>query len=113
MDIHHVTEEELDIARQIVFAEYIGDATVYQSDKPIGILLGGQPASGKTGLIKQLRRTYSNRKFVVINGDEYRQFHPRARMIGETFGQDAPKYTQPFSNALVEYLKSRMPSVTM
>gem|GEM_PF-6450416 len=45
-------------------------------------------------------------KFIVINSDEYRQFHPRAQKIGETYGQDALKYTQAFSNALVEQLKS-------
>ncbi|WP_246859628.1 zeta toxin family protein [Spirosoma sp. KCTC 42546] len=45
-------------------------------------------------------------KFVAINGDEYRQYHPRATELNEEYGQDAPKYTQPFSNTLVEYLKA-------
>lgn len=106
MDIHHFTEEELNIARQIIFAEYIGDPSVYQSESPTGIILGGQPAAGKTGLIRYVRRQYRNLKFVVINGDEYRQYHPRARKINDRFGQAAPEYTQPFSNAIVEYLKA-------
>lgn len=74
--------------------------------KPTGILLGGQPAAGKTGLIRQIRRQRSDVKFVVINGDEYRQYHPQFRALTDEYGQDAPEYTQPFSNALVEYLKA-------
>ena len=106
MEIHQLTEEELSFAKQIVFAKYIGNPKLYQSESPIGVMLGGQPASGKTGLIRQIRRGGRSVKFVVINGDEYRQYHPHAKKIDEEYGQDAPKYTQPFSNTLVEYLKA-------
>lgn len=82
------------------------DPKLYQSESPIGVLLGGQLAAGKTGLIRYLRHLNRYLRFVVINGNEYRQFHPRVRKINDLFGQDAPKYTQPFSNALVEYLKA-------
>lgn len=105
MEIYSFTEEELTIAKQIVFANHLGNPKQYQSEHPFSMLLGGQPAAGKTGLIHQLRGQYSQVKFVVINGDEYRQYHPRARQISAQFGQNAPNYTQPFSNALVEYLK--------
>lgn len=106
MHIYTFTDEELSIAKEAVFAKYIEDPKLYQSESPIGVLLGGQPAAGKTGLIRYLRHLNRDLRFVVINGDEYRQFHPRARKINDLFGQDAPKYTQPFSNALVEYLKA-------
>ena len=106
MDIHLFTEEELTIAQTIVFAKYIGNPARYQSATPTGIILGGQPAAGKTGLIRQIRRQPGDLKFVVINGDEYRQYHPQFRAINDEYGQEAPKYTQPFSNALVEYLKA-------
>lgn len=104
--IDFYTDEELSIAKEIIFDVTIGIYTLYQSDTPVGILLGGQPASGKTGLIKLLQKAYQDRKFVVINGDEYRQYHPNARQIHETLGRDASQYTQSFSNALVEYLKA-------
>ena len=106
MVIHPFTEEEFSIAKEIVFDQYIGDPLPYQSDRPTGIILGGQPAAGKSGLIKSILRDRLPGRFVVINGDEYRQFHPRSRKISDEYGQDAPKYTQPFSNALVEYLKA-------
>ncbi|GAB4013796.1 hypothetical protein GCM10028808_34200 [Spirosoma migulaei] len=86
MTIHSFTEEELNVAKQVVFVKYIGEPKLYQSERPTGILLGGQPAAGKTSLIRQLRHQYSGQKFVVINGDEYRQYHPRARKINEEYG---------------------------
>lgn len=73
MDIHLFTEEEITAAKRIVFAKYIDNPIRYQSVTPTGILLGGQPAAGKTGLIRQIRRQRNDVKFVVINGDEYRQ----------------------------------------
>lgn len=106
MEIHQYTEEELNTARQVIFTKYIGDAQTYQSARPAGVLLGGQPGAGKTELTETIRRQFRPVKFVVINGDEYRQYHPRAKQIDQEYGQDAPKYTQPFSNALVKYLKA-------
>ncbi|WP_338868035.1 zeta toxin family protein [Spirosoma sp. SC4-14] len=100
------TEEELFIAKDLILTLNIGAYDQYQSETPRGILLGGQPASGKTALMRNIRQEFNEVKFIVINGDEYRQFHPRAKKISETFGQDAPKYTQAFSNALVEHLKA-------
>lgn len=73
--------------------------------KPKAILLGGQPASGKNRLTQHINRIESV-NFVVINGDEYRSLHPRFEEIQVDYGQDAPKITQPFSNALVEFMKA-------
>lgn len=78
----------------------------YSGKQPLGILLGGQPASGKTRLFEFIQQDNPDIDFIEINGDEYRQYHPRATEINEEYGQDAPKYTQSFSNALVEYLKA-------
>lgn len=106
MNLYQFTEAELAIAKQLVVSIYVDNIKIYQSERPIGVVLGGQPAAGKASLIRYLRQTYNSAKFIVINGDEYRQFHPRAQKISETYGQDAPKYTQAFSNALVEHLKA-------
>lgn len=75
-------------------------------DKPTGILLGGQPASGKTNLIETIKRDVPDRQFVVINGDEFRAYHPNYRAISDQYGTEAPHHTQPFSNALVEWAKN-------
>ena len=104
--LQHFTDTELTLAKQIVFEVFIGDPSRYQSENPTAIILGGQPASGKSGLILKIQVENTNPEFAAINGDEYRQYHPRAQEIDEEYGQDAPKYTQPFSNTLVEYLKT-------
>ena len=72
--------------------------------QPKAILLGGQPASGKTKLIRYLKAN-SRTDFVVINGDEYREYHPSYKQIQAYYGLEAPNKTQEFSNTLVEFIK--------
>ena len=106
MELHEFSGKELERAKRRLNQKYFLPELDYTTQQPTGILLGGQPASGKTSLFDQARRANPTIEFIEINGDEYRQFHPRAQEIDEEYGQDAPKYTQPFSNALVEYLKA-------
>lgn len=107
MNIYDFTPEELeDVKWQLSDIYQLINREVDVNNKPIGILLGGQPASGKTKLFERIRSVYPEVDFVEINGDEYRQYHPRAAEINEEYGQDAPKYTQTFSNTLVEYIKA-------
>ncbi len=73
--------------------------------QPIAMQLGGQPASGKGKLIRYLS-TGPDTDFVIINGDEYREYHPRYKEIQAYYGLDAPEKTQPFSNELVEFMKA-------
>lgn len=72
--------------------------------QPKATLLGGQPASGKTKLIRHLKAN-SRTDFVVINGDEYREYHPSYKQIQAYYGLEAPNKTQEFSNTLVEFMK--------
>ena len=49
----------------------------YKSDcPPIAIILGGQPACGKSTLIQIAQSDHPEQKFLTVNGDLYRQFHP-------------------------------------
>lgn len=68
--------------------------------------MGGQPAAGKTALITHIRNQHPDTSFVVINGDEFRAYHPHYKAIYTRYGTDAPHHTQPFSNALVEWAKA-------
>jgi len=106
MDPQYYSDKDLDRAKGRISRLYkpIFDQAV--SAYPLAILLGGQPASGKSGLINKIIAIHRDETFVVINGDEYRQYHPRKQEFDKSFGQESPKYTQPFSNALVEYLKA-------
>jgi hypothetical protein len=64
--------------------------------------LGGQPASGKSDLIKLIASTYNN-NFLVINGDEYRIYHPEYTKLIKDI-KNYPKETQPYSNIFTENL---------
>lgn len=106
MELHEFSAKELARVKKRLSQKYFSVDSIRTNEQPVGVLLGGQPASGKTGLFEYVKQANSVHKFIEINGDEYRQYHPRAQEIDEEHGQDAPKYTQPFSNALVEYLKA-------
>jgi Zeta toxin len=73
------------------------------SPEPTMSILGGQPAAGKSRLISMVSREQAGG--VPINGDAYRNYHPNYRTILSTYKQEAPTYTQSFSNALVEFMK--------
>ena len=106
MELYEFSAREFERAKKRLSQQDLPVFSGKTNRQSMAILLGGQPASGKTGLFDYVRQTYSKLTFVEINGDEYRQYHPRAAEISEEYGQDAPKYTQPFSNALVEYVKA-------
>ncbi len=75
-------------------------------NKPLGIILGGQPASGKTKLIQQIQtEIYPTKDFIIINGDEFRAYHPQYIDIIREYGKDSPDKTQFFANRLVSAIK--------
>ena len=46
------------------------------STNPIAIIMGGQPACGKSFLLEIAKSDNIDKKFLSINGDLYREFHP-------------------------------------
>jgi adenylate kinase family enzyme len=79
-------------------------AGVRPSSQPVAILLGGQPAAGKSSLAEAAKKNHSNRKFLVINGDNYREYHPEHNNIINNNIQNYSKETQIFSNVFTEGL---------
>ena len=74
--------------------------------KPVAFILGGQPGAGKTILQNYILK--SNKNCIVINADAFREFHPYYSEIQSAFGDDSPKYTQPFINRVTEQLISEL-----
>lgn len=72
------------------------------SQKPIAIILGGQPACGKSTLINVAKKDHPNLDFLTVNGDLYRQFHPNKELIKEPIKY--PIETQIFSSVFTERL---------
>ncbi len=69
---------------------------------PRAYILGGQPGAGKTSLQYLIQK--QDRNVIVINADAYRKFHPYFFEIQRKYGNDSPKYTQPFINQVTEQL---------
>lgn len=60
---------------------------------PIAIVLGGQPGSGKSFLIKEAKGEFDDGNVVIINGDEYRRWHPDSKKILNNYEEDYAFYT--------------------
>ncbi|MDD6488320.1 MAG: zeta toxin family protein [Clostridia bacterium] len=69
---------------------------------PTAYILGGQPGAGKTSI--QFNIKNNDKNVYVINADAYRKYHPLFSEIQCKYGDDSPKYTQPFVNAVTEKL---------
>jgi adenylate kinase family enzyme len=94
----------LKAAKKVLLATSFDNAK--KEKHPLAIILGGQPASGKTGLFELLQnKIYNDKQFVIINGDEYRAYHPRSIEIEIEHGKNYADITQSFANDLVKFMK--------
>lgn len=91
-------------------ADRIFDTDIYQKlidgktaqDTPVAYVLGGQPGAGKSGLTEFLRVNKLDGNAIVINGDDFRRFHPEASSLYEQYGADASRYTGEFASYITE-----------
>ena len=72
-------------------------------ESPIAFILGGQPASGKSGLARAILRQFPDKDFLFVNGDIYREFHPKAKELIK-YPDSYSAETQLFSNFFTEAL---------
>lgn len=94
----------LKVAKKVLLATSFDNAK--REKQPIAVILGGQPASGKSKLFKLIEnKIYPNKQFVIINGDEYRAHHPRNIEIAIEHGKNYADITQSFANDLVKFMK--------
>ena len=100
MSIIDFSQSEFDRAYQ--FLKSNKTQTLSPVEQPIAYVLGGQPGAGKTTIQNILKE--HNINLFVINADEYRPYHPKFNTIQSVYGDDSPKYTQPFINAVTEKL---------
>lgn len=74
-------------------------------EKPIAVLLGGQGAVGKGQLNKIIKCRYADRRFLEINGDDYRQYHPDYKSLirnEQTFSTETQIFSNVFTERLIE-----------
>ena len=74
-------------------------------ESPLGVVLGGQPGAGKSTLTQDIMA--SNRNIVIINGDEFRYWHPQYEKIKALFGKDSTAETADFAGYVTENILKR------
>lgn len=87
-----------------IWANLLAENNIETVDKPIAILLGGQPGAGKSfGTLEMSKRLNFN--LLVINGDEFRPYHQYYHEIYQQYGKDAAKYTGEFTGKMVQRIR--------
>lgn len=79
----------------------------HQQEQPKAVLLAGQPGAGKT-MLSSIMLPRLNNDAVLVNGDDYRRYHPEYKSLFEKYGSDAVAMTSAFSNAVTERLIERL-----
>jgi len=95
------SEEQFDIQYKKILKKHV--INYYTVANPYNaIILGGQPGAGKSSLNKRILAEDAN--IIVINGDDYREFHPNFEAIDKAFGRNSVDHTQAFADAVVKRL---------
>ena len=94
------------VNRTVEREEKRAQARYHGQNHPKAILLAGQPGAGKT-MLSSLMLPSLDKDAVLVNGDDYRRYHPDYRTLYEQYGSDAVAMTSPFSNAVTERLIER------
>lgn len=54
-------------------------------ERPIAIIVGAQPGSGKGSLIGYSKKIFPDNNIIIISSDDYKPFHPKASEIAKKF----------------------------
>lgn len=99
--MHEYSEREFESAKKSIISDYYRN--IKQQELPYAAILGGQPGAGKTAL-HELIENKCNSKVAIINGDEYRKYHPNFNKLQSIYGDESVKYTQKFAGEMTEAL---------
>ena len=79
----------------------------HRQENPKAVLLAEQPGAGKTMLSSLILPCLGN-DAVLINGDDYRRYHPDYKSLYEKYGSDSVAMTSAFSGTVTESLIERL-----
>ncbi|WP_165171090.1 zeta toxin family protein [Adlercreutzia sp. ZJ242] len=97
------TQEEFEGELQTLVADRSSSSSLSIPKRPRAVLLGGQSGAGKTTLHSIYRDAFK-RNVIIINGDEYRSFHPHYRELDQAYGPEAVAYTAAWAGKMTEAL---------
>lgn len=101
MDIANFTQIEFNNKYEEIYKSAISG--IKSEIHPKAYILGGQPGAGKSRLNQHIKY-FNDNNVAIINGDEYRKYHPHFREILDYYGDDFPKYTSEFSSRITQRL---------
>lgn len=99
MDVDELVKQTFDNVWNDTLAKYKINPT--RQYFPDGYVLGGQPGAGKSYL-NELANEKCHKNIVIINGDDYRKYHPDYSEFQKMYGKDSPKYTAAFAGKMTE-----------
>ena len=99
--LERYSDEEFHGELQKVVSALVIGACLAPLENPQAVLLGGQSGAGKTTLHNVFRNALDG-NVIVVNGDEYRSFHPRYKQLCAQYGIDAPAHTAAWAGRMVE-----------
>jgi hypothetical protein len=91
-----LTESEVCEIFDDTFHEIVG--RLHPDNNPVIAILGGQSACGKSNMIESFRNQFPEKRFLAINGDLYRLYHPNHQYLIENEIMNYSEITQNFSN---------------
>ncbi|RNI20743.1 zeta toxin family protein [Flexivirga caeni] len=71
------------------------------SSAPVVVLLGGQPGAGKTAAAGRASQLHPGQQPIVLEGDDYRRFHPDYKQLVRDDPLRMPEVTQSVSGPMV------------
>lgn len=101
------TTQELNAVAAALITSLTYPPAIAPATRPQAVLLGGQSGAGKTALHDVFKGRFAN-NVIVINGDEYRSFHPRFRQLKKLYGDDYVLHTAAWAGAMTEALIDRL-----
>lgn len=100
-NIEEYSDQEFCEGLQSIVQLLVSNTRLAVKGDPRAVLLGGQSGSGKT-MLHRLYRDEFDQNIVIVNGDDYRGYHPRFDQISAQYGIDAPAHTAAWAGRMVE-----------
>ena len=101
------TESEAIKATNIIWEDIQREYKSLSSvSNPEGIITGGTPGAGKSVFVK-LAKNRLNDNLLVIDGDQYRKFHPNFAKLQKLVGSDIAFVTGPFYGKMVRNILTK------